>query len=57
MQDGDDLLDHVNKVKALTDQLACLEVLVRDKNIVMTSLESLPASFKYLITTMKMMPM
>jgi hypothetical protein len=26
MDEGDDLLDHVNKVKALADQLTCLEV-------------------------------
>jgi hypothetical protein len=32
MQEGEDLLDHINKVKALADQLACLEVLVRDED-------------------------
>ena len=51
------MLDHVNKVKALVDQLVCLEVPVRDEDIVMTLLESLPASFEYLITAMETMPM
>ena len=57
MQEGDDLLDHVNKVKALTDQLACLEVPVRDENIIMTLLESLSALYEYLITALETMPM
>ena len=26
MQDGDDMLDHINNVKALADQLSCLDV-------------------------------
>ena len=30
MQERDDLLDHINKVKAFADQLTCLEVPVRD---------------------------
>jgi hypothetical protein len=45
MQEGEDLLDHINKVKALADQLACLEVPVRDEDVVMTLLESLPPSY------------
>ncbi len=57
MQESDDLLDHINKVKALADQLACLEVPVRDEDIVMTLLESLPASYEYLITALETMPM
>jgi hypothetical protein len=40
MQEGEDLLDHINKVKALMDQLACLEVLVRDEDVVMTLLKA-----------------
>jgi sarcosine oxidase delta subunit len=57
MQEGDDLLDHVNKVKAFGDQLACLKVPVRDKDIVRTLLESLAASYEYLVTAIEMMPM
>jgi hypothetical protein len=41
MQEGEDLLDHINRVKALAHQLACLEVPVRDEDVVMTLLESL----------------
>lgn len=51
------MLDHVNKVKVIADQLACLEVPVNDKHIVIILLESLSASYEYLITVMKMMPM
>ena len=57
MQENDDLLDHVNKVKALTDQLACLEVLVRDEKIILNLLKGLPASYEHSITTMKIMLM
>ena len=56
MDEGDDLLDHVNKVKALADQLACLEVPVREEDIVMTLLESLPTSYEFLITALETMP-
>ena len=51
------MLDYINKIKAAVDQLACLEVPVRDKNIVMTLLKSLSTSFEYLITAIKTMPM
>ena len=57
MEEGDDLLDHVNKVKTLWDQLACLEVPVREENIVMTLFESLLMLYKYLITALEMLPM
>ena len=57
MQEGDNLLDYVNKVKAFADQLVCLEVPVRDKDIVMTLFKSLPMSFEYLITIMETMSM
>ena len=32
-KDNDDLMDHVYKVRAFVDQLACLEVHVRDKDL------------------------
>ena len=38
MDEGDNLLDHVNKVKTLADQLACLEGPLRAEDIVMTLL-------------------
>jgi hypothetical protein len=57
MQEGEVLLDHINKVKALADQLACLEVPMRDEDVVMTLLESLPPSYEYLITALETLPM
>lgn len=57
MQEDDGLLEHFNKVKALVDQFACLEVPVRNNDIVMTLFESLPALYEYLITILKTMPM
>jgi len=57
MQEGEDLLHHINKVKALADQLACLEVPVRDEDVVMTLLENLPPSYEYLIIALETLPM
>ncbi len=57
MQEWEDLLDHINKVKALVDQLACLEMHVRDEDVVTTLLESLPPSYEYLITALETLPM
>lgn len=43
MQEGNDLLDHINNVKVFADQLVYLEVPMQDENIVITLLDSLPA--------------
>jgi hypothetical protein len=51
--DGEDVLDYINHVKALADQLACMEVPVRDEDTVITLLESLPPSYEYLITALE----
>ena len=53
MQEEDDLLDHINKVKALADELACLEAPVTEGDVVMTLLESLPPSYEFLITALE----
>lgn len=53
MQKGGDLLNHINQVKALANQFTCLDVPVRDEDVVMTLLESLLPSFEYLITTLE----
>ena len=50
MQKSNNLLDDVNKVKALADQLACLEVHVREVDIVMTLFDNLPATYEYFMT-------
>jgi transposase InsO family protein len=57
MQEGDDLLNHINQVKALADQLNCLEVPVTEDDVVMTLLESLPPSFEHLITALETLQM
>lgn len=57
IQDDDNLLDHVNKVKVLAYQLTYLEVLMWEKNIVITLFESLPTSYEYLIIALETMPM
>lgn len=57
MQKDDNLLDHANKIKAFANLLVCLEVHVREKCIVMTLLDNLPASFKYSITAMDTVPL
>lgn len=48
------MLNHGNKVKVLLDQLAYLNILVRNKDIFMKLFESLLALYEYLITTKKM---
>ena len=53
MQESDDLLQHINKVKTLADQLEALDVAVIEGDIVMTLLESLPSSFENLIMAME----
>lgn len=56
MQDGDDMLDHINKVKALADQLSCLDVPLRGEDVVMTLLQSLSDSYDYLIAALETRP-
>lgn len=56
MQEDDDLLDDVNKVKALANHFACLEVSIQNEDIVIILLESLPPLYKSLITALEMMP-
>ena len=57
MQEADDMLDHINKVKSLVDQLTCLEVAIKDEDVVMTLLDSLPTSYEHLITALETRPM
>ena len=51
------MLDHINKVKSLADQLTCLEVAIKDEDVVMTLLDSLPTSYEHLITALETRPM
>src|SRR5450631_1333284 len=56
MDEGVDILDHINKVKSLADQLTCLEVPMKEEDVVMTLLDSLPPSFDHLITALETRP-
>ena len=42
IQESGDLLDYVNKVKTVDDQFDCLKVFVKDKDIFIILIESLP---------------
>lgn len=53
MQVIKDLLDHINKVKILVKQLACLEVPMKDENVIMIFLASLLSSFDNFITILE----
>ena len=57
MEKDDDIFDHINKEKYLTDQLTCLEVPMKDENVVMAFLNNLPPLFNHLITTLETCPM
>lgn len=50
MQKCNDLLNHIDKVKALADYIACLEVYVSNEDVVTILLESLPPLYDHLIT-------
>ncbi len=45
MQEGNDMLVHINMVKAFVDQLRSIEVNNMDEDVYMVLLMSLPPSF------------
>ena len=53
ISESDDMLDHIHNVKSFADQLTCLEVPMKEKDVVMTLLDSLPPLFNYLFTASK----
>jgi hypothetical protein len=55
MQEGDDMLVHINTVKAIADQLRSIEVNIMDEDVYMVLLMSLPPSFDNLVTSLKSM--
>jgi hypothetical protein len=55
MQKGDDMLVHINMVKALADQLCSIEVNITDENVYMVLFMSLPPSFNNLVTSLESM--
>jgi hypothetical protein len=50
MQEGEDLLAHINMVKALVDQLRSIEVKIEVEDIYMVLFMSLPPTFDNLVT-------
>ena len=57
IQENNDLVDHINKIKAIVDQLVYLKILTWEENIIMTLLESLPMSYEFLIIALDTMSM
>jgi len=55
MQEGDDMLVHINTVKTLADQLHSIEVNIMDEDVYMVLLMSLPPSFDNLVTSLESM--
>lgn len=53
MQEEDNLLNRMNKVKALADELACLEERMKNEDVVMILLQSLSPSHEHLIITLE----
>jgi hypothetical protein len=49
------MLVHINTVKALADQLRSIEVNIRDEDVYMVLLMSLPPSFDNLVTSLESM--
>jgi len=55
MQEGDDMLVHINMVKALVHQLRSIEVNITDEDVHMVLLMNLPPSFDNLVTSLESM--
>jgi hypothetical protein len=55
MQEGEDLLAHINMVKALADQLRSIEMKIEGEDVYMELLMSLPPSFDNLVTSLQSM--
>jgi hypothetical protein len=55
MQEGEDLLAHINMVKALADQLRSIKVKIEDEDVYMVLFISFPPSFDNLVTSFESM--
>jgi hypothetical protein len=55
MQEGDEMLVHINTMKALADQLRSIEVNITDEDVYMVLLMSLPPSFDNLVRSLESM--
>jgi hypothetical protein len=55
MQEGEDLLAHINMVKVLVDQLRSIEVKIENEEMYMVFLMNLPPSFDNLVMNLESM--
>jgi hypothetical protein len=55
MQKWEDLLAHINMVKAFANQLCSIEVKIEDEDVYMVLLMNLPPSFHNLVTSLESM--
>ena len=53
MEEGDDVLEHINKLKTLAEQLDAVGAPVSEDDLVITLLGSLSDSFQFLITALE----
>ncbi|KAG6623463.1 Copia proteinlike [Phytophthora cinnamomi] len=53
MEEGDDALEHINKIKTLTEQLDAVGAPVSEDDLVITLLASLSESYQFLITVLE----
>ncbi|KAG3058277.1 hypothetical protein PI125_g25259 [Phytophthora idaei] len=53
MEEGDDVLEHINKVKTLAEQLDAVGAPVSEDDLVITLLASLSESYQFLITALE----
>ena len=53
MEDGDDVLSHINKLKKLAEQLEAVGAPVCEDDLVITLLGSLSDSYQFLITALE----
>jgi hypothetical protein len=55
MQKGEDLLAHINMVKALLNQLRSIKAKIEDEDVHMVLFMSLPSFFDNLVTSLESM--
>ncbi|GMF43610.1 unnamed protein product [Phytophthora lilii] len=53
MEEGDDVLEHINKIKTLAEQLDAVNAPVSEDDLVITLLASLSESYQFLITALE----
>ncbi|KAG3230054.1 hypothetical protein PI124_g24847 [Phytophthora idaei] len=53
MEEGDDVLEHINKIKTLAEQLDAVGAPVSEDDLVITLLGNLSESYQFLITALE----